>query len=197
MNFNIIILCAGSQDRFGDDKLKQFLEFDGEKLIERTIRQCAKYGNVNIISTRKEFNLPGIHFIKINHSSSTCETILKTKFTWSDFNVILLGDVYYTDEAIEKIFVSTDLKLFTDKSDFFAIRFESKDKLWLKEWLYKAIGSVKKQGLPTCPILEFYRTIGCPENLCEFISDKTQDFDRDFEYEDFLNGRYKNNLYKL
>jgi len=194
----VIILAAGKQDRFGHFKLKQLIEVEGEALIFRTIRQARKYTNdIIIVAHDKRLQVDGVGFFNPLVRDTTCHTLLSTKSIWDEETIILLGDVFFTDEAIDTIFTcDKPFQFFTDTGDFFAIAVKKEKQELFEEKLNLAILKWKMQNLWTCPILELYRVMGLPERICTVIDDRTQDFDRAYEYEDFKKGKSKNRIYE-
>lgn len=195
----VFILCAGNQERFGGfNQLKQLLEIEGEPLLHRAVRQISKFTkDITIVAHNGKLKLPGCNFLVPEKRKTTCHTILSTQSMWNEKNIILLGDVYYTDHAIDTIFnCDLDFQLFTDTGDFFGISFKKNYIPVFEGYLKQTLDKWAKYNLWTCPILELYRTMGINDYLCTKIADRTQDFDRYYEYQDFLKGKTKNRLFK-
>lgn len=193
----ILILCCGEQSRFGQENtLKQLLVFDNERLLDRTIRQCNAYGNPIVVTKNPQLmDVEAEIFTPLKHRW-TCETILNTAELWDERTIILLGDVRYTDDCIDKIFkFNGEMQFFTDTIDFFAISLSGRYRDELEYQLIKTLANSVKQTTPV-RLLHLYRTMDLPEHYCTLIEDETCDFDKPHEYIDFLNGKSKNRLYK-
>lgn len=208
----VFILAAGEQTRFVDRErrfiTKQLLVFDGQTLIERTIAQAKMFtDSITVVTHQQDItkaveDKAGIFKPKRDQRRTTCHTILSTVPMWDEKTIILLGDVRYTYDAVRKIFNSNSgITLWTDLGDFFAITifgFYTGEMLF---YLNRAIDRFVNYGLVECPILEMYRGIADyhgeqrAQKLLSIIDDETQDFDRPYEYDDFINGFYKNRLY--
>lgn len=190
-----LILCAGEQKRFSaGTAIKQFLRFDGEKLLDRILRQIRL--PALIVSHRKAFDGFGVERLNPEQNTTTCHTIRSTKHLWRGQTVILLGDVRYTKEAIKTIYsFKGAFQLFTDTGDYFAMSFDETYHDTLLKDLNGAINNYTQQGHLNCGILHLHRHMGLPQDICTIIADETQDFDRPYEYEDFLKGFSKNRLY--
>lgn len=105
---HVFILCAGSGDRW-DNWLgipKQLITFGTETLIERTARLVAESSpeRMYCITCDSRISLPQYETVHLSHTDSLTETILATRHLWSDQNVFLLGDVFYSERAILRLF---------------------------------------------------------------------------------------------
>ena len=194
------ILCAGRQSRWGPTTIKQLLPVEGEVLINRTVRQVKEVdpkGVVWVVSHREELANIGHEILVPPARRCTCETILSVSSYWGDYNVVLLGDVYYPDEAIRDIFtVRNTLTFYGDTGDFFGLSFPDGASGEVAWGLRDAVLKHSSGKLPTGPILEMYRSLGCPLHKLWVISDRTQDFDCEEDYKNFLNGITKNVMLK-
>ena len=103
----IFILCAGNGDRWNDHLgvPKQLIAFGGEALIERTARLVMeqKKRRVCCVSRNPRISLPQHDMLLVSQTDSLTETILATCPYWSDRNVFLLGDVFYSERAMSLI----------------------------------------------------------------------------------------------
>lgn len=194
------ILCAGNQERFDGFKFpKQLLIFDDETLIARTIRQIRKIG----LAFRSVFivtHLDGIfeqyaNVIVPANRKTTCHTIMSTVEHWGGIDhdgriVILLGDVRYSDDAMEKIYsFDGPIGVFTDTGDIFALSFVTKE-----SFVNQMIATIRHNRSHIIPIREWYEAYRSEVETI-IIADETQDFDRPYEYDDFNRGYSKNRMY--
>jgi CTP:phosphocholine cytidylyltransferase-like protein len=119
-----IVICAGKGERWGGHLgiPKHFIEIDGEKILHRTIRLLKKNGvkNIFVVSDKdSRYRIAGTiqyiakHDYEKNHDA---DKFLSSKELWSKKGrtIVIYGDCYFTDEAIEKIvnFKKRDWTLF-------------------------------------------------------------------------------------
>ena len=112
MNNRVFILCAGESTRFGG-RAKQLIKIAGEEILRRIIRflkQDDRISEIFIITHRddirnniKELNDNTIYFINPSKRRYTLESMLSTQDEWVDRNIILLGDVIFSKNGLEKI----------------------------------------------------------------------------------------------
>ena len=184
-----VVLAAGEAARFGGAP-KHLLEVDRETLGARIDRQFPS----PVWMTAD--TCPG--------SRSTCETFLRSRPHWGEESVtILYGDVYYTDPVAEALREFTwYLSFFSDRQDIFALRVPATFYEEVENAAAKAIDTGNNNGR----LWEMYRqlhgmkvtdTVPPPDDRAiRLVSDRTQDFDEPGEYEEFLEGISKNQLFK-
>lgn len=193
----IFILCAGKQTRWTGYAPKQFISVNGESLIERTLRLTGG----TIVSHRTEFNCLG-KVINPSSRRSACATLRSCSKYFEDRNIILLGDVYYTEDSIELIkSYNGDLQFFSDGQDIFAISFSANS----VNTILSSIQIALKSGNNNGRLWEIYREIfgietfpmfqGSGQPCITYIEDETQDFDTEEDYRNYLNGISKNIIY--
>lgn len=104
---SIFILCAGNGDRWNDHLgvPKQLISFGGEALIERTARLVIERGQARVWCVTRDLrvSLPKHQKLIVSQTDSLAETILATSGYWCGKNVFLLGDVFYSEDAISLI----------------------------------------------------------------------------------------------
>lgn len=102
----VFILAAGSATRF-NHVLKQALLYQGEPIIERTIRLVKQHSpgiKIYLVTWHDLLKNPGVTVIDtITQPPQLSDTILYTVPYWGDHNVLLLGDVIFSEDAIDKI----------------------------------------------------------------------------------------------
>lgn len=105
-NPRVIIMAAGQGKRWGSG-YKHLCVIDGETLLERTVRQVKKYTDDIFITTNTEkYKTEGAElFYPEKHTNKhEVDRFLSNRSIWGPVTVFLYGDVYYTDNAIKKIF---------------------------------------------------------------------------------------------
>lgn len=180
------------------------LPVEDEPLLVRTIRLAAKHRHQGVPIFRNGQTVP-IELdteLRISVTKSTCQTahaVLSLALPESPLR-ILLGDVFYTEEAMAKIMAEKKTRFFGDGQDIFAITVSPTDFLTFGLALVAGMISARNNGrlweayrdmfsLPKCPLQ-------APAPGFAFIGDRTQDFDTPEEYDDFLKGVSKNILYR-
>lgn len=105
--FNAIVLCAGRGTRWGGhaNTLKQFVEVNGERIVDRTRRLLDERGAYDccLVSTNVAFKFDSCSFLSPIACRWTVETLLSTRSKWASRTLVLLGDVWFTEETISRI----------------------------------------------------------------------------------------------
>lgn len=100
-----LILCAGNGSRWGEylGVPKQLITINNETLLDRTVRLLNKNGNNNIEIVFNDHRVMLNHcaFYRPSKSQWIVETLLSTRDLWKGQTIILLGDVFYTERAIQ------------------------------------------------------------------------------------------------
>lgn len=105
----VLILAAGDGTRWGNYRgvQKHELMIEGEKLIHRTARQFLSYtDDVYIVAKDDSYSYPGTKLFIPQENPEWLDfaKYYCSKELWSEERTILaFGDVYFTDDAIEKI----------------------------------------------------------------------------------------------
>jgi len=98
---SILILASGEGTRWTKDYPKQLAEVAGEKILLRTIRQLKQAGHTALVVAHDPRLLEvGGQTVSVTPRRFTCETLQSTQPYWGKHNIVLLGDVYWTDSAI-------------------------------------------------------------------------------------------------
>ena len=107
VNTKVLILCAGDATRWGDylGVPKQLVAFNGESLLHRTERLLRSKGcrDISVISHDERLQIGSCSLFRPERFQCTSETFLSTRSLWSEMTLVLLGDVFYTRTAIDKI----------------------------------------------------------------------------------------------
>jgi choline kinase len=117
-----LILAAGQQNRWEHEKfpIKQLIEIDGKTLIERIQWQ---FGGA-VVTHTPEILAKSQYVYRPEKFRWTVETLLSTAEFWRNQQIITLGDVYYTKEAVEAIKdFKGDMQFFGTIHEIFAISF--------------------------------------------------------------------------
>lgn len=106
---HVIIIAAGEGKRFGNGN-KHFIEIDGERIIERTIRLVHQYmpeATVYVIANSDEYDLSGATLVIPQHTAGyhDADKFMSSRDQWNQDGrtVVLYGDVYFTDQAMKTI----------------------------------------------------------------------------------------------
>lgn len=198
----VLILCAGEGSRWnnytGVPKYRVVVE--GEILVKRTIKQFLKYTDDIIVVTSDESEtFPGASTYVANKSREykDMDKFLSSHEQWSDTKTIIVyGDTYFTDEAVETIatndrpwcfYLRESASEITGKpwGEIYALSFDSH----LNETMLQAIENTPSGSIVRSPegwtllqsLLEVRTTkeIFTPENSFAYINidDWTEDFD--------------------
>jgi hypothetical protein len=189
-------MCAGSQERWNffkktDFPVKQLILIHKKPLLQITQGQ---FPDSVVVIGDKEYSdkiaKQSKKIFKVKHSGSLIESFYNTRELWEDLNIILLGDVLFSKETIEKIkLCAEELMFFGNNSEIFALVFKDKERIlklcqgcladgWSKFWhLYRM-----SQGLSITEHQikdNFTRTEG------------TRDFDCVLQYIDYMKCQKK------
>lgn len=192
----VIILAAGNQIRWNRNihklpKYKQLVCVDKVPIIvsiqKRTVDPIVVTKCKAIEKVSENIYRPTAHRWIV-------ETLYNTLFMWSARTIVLLGDVYYTDKAIEMIKTFTgDIGFFGNKTDILALSFNS-DKRYEVAIACKRL--IDRKG--NCKLWHLYRYMhDIPlyrhEITTDFIkiTDETRDFDNPMQYVKFCRSRKK------
>jgi CTP:phosphocholine cytidylyltransferase-like protein len=202
----IIIAAGGKAERWKNyrNTPKHLLKIEGEVLLERTIRQFKKYTDDIIIISNEDYIFAGTQLEKpLEGDWYDFGKIYSSHHLWSnDKTFIVYGDVYFTDEAVEKIMTSEgDYKFFLRSSaskltykkygEVFGIAFLGNMNDKIKENIETLI-SQKKKGAGTWELYYYMHNITGVSRVKQTfkmggyieIDDWTDDFDTP---EDILN----------
>ena len=195
----VFILCAGpAKDTF--PKPKQLLYVDGETLLSRAIRLAYTYTEwVDVVTDNPEFERMYIAgFMYTKRFCGTCDTILDTQPFWRNNERVtfLMGDVFYTEEAMAKI-MRTELPIafFGDGQETFAISIEHSQFGIITDCAQAALESAHgnaDMGGKQALWLKLHAAKANPAKV--WITDRTQDFDTRADYKAFMRGQSKNRM---
>lgn len=133
----VFSLCAGKQVKFTKVYFppKQTIMIGGEMLIERQTRQVRERGHLLSVVGNDQLLLSlvenfGYHFFVPTNRRYTVETFLATREEWKGRTIILLGDVFYTEETMDRIFeIDYPITFFGDTQEVYAVTFDQRAKM--------------------------------------------------------------------
>lgn len=106
-----VIMCGGSYDAFKTPR--QLTVINGERIVDRTVRLLKKYGASEIYITATDPRFDGCGAKRLNHRNGFMIENGALRGYWldafyphfdrTDKVTFLFGDVYFTEEAIQKI----------------------------------------------------------------------------------------------
>lgn len=118
----VVITAAGNNVRWGNHlgTCKHLAPVDpsGETIIGRTIKMLKQSGIVNIfVVTQNDKIIDSVDkdvvIIKLPNSKSLADSILSSRKKWTGRTIILLGDVFFSNQCLNKILACKDtLKFF-------------------------------------------------------------------------------------
>lgn len=110
----VLITCAGEARRWEEENtFKQLVDVEGEVLLDRTVRQCFERGQwPTIVARDRLFHRVNTDFFVPESSRWWVSTALSTEPLWSDRTVLLLGDVFFSEECMDRIFSDDGLKVY-------------------------------------------------------------------------------------
>lgn len=86
---------------------RHFLEIDGERLIDRTIRQFLPHAQLVVSGPDLRYKLPdaALYMPCLEPENLDADILLSTRALWSatERTVVLLGDTWFSEEALEVI----------------------------------------------------------------------------------------------
>jgi len=113
MTTTVLILCGGNSLRWNNylGIKKHFIRIEGETLLERTCRLVKKYKtdktNIYVVGSGRQYEVKGtrLYMPDYNPDFFEADKYLSSRKLWNKKGrtVVLLGDVWFSDEAISKI----------------------------------------------------------------------------------------------
>jgi len=183
------ILAAGNQTRWlyympnYTHKIKHLVPVHGIPLIRRTISQAKN----PVVVTREPKIIDFVTCKVLNPvlKESVVQTLISTHEYWGEKAVILLGDVYFTADAIKKIYsCKEDYMFFGNKEEIFAIVINNGERL---SQAFIDLSGVDISKMKLWHLYRFMHDIPLSKHdITEsftYIKDKTTDFDCVLQYE--------------
>lgn len=183
---SIIITAAGEGSRWNSEisELKQLAIIDKKPVIQRTIDLLHKYGYSQIyIATKSDIlshAISNAQIIEPKETNSLSDTILSSSEYFSDRTKVLLGDVYYSEQALQTILKfekgvqffgldrsSNPVIEYNRTPEIFALSFTKKDETWIKKLLLENsnFAVIRDQNIRLKRLLLWIRFKKLKENL--------------------------------
>jgi hypothetical protein len=117
MELRVIILAGGSGSRWGNYRgvPKHLVEIEGEVLLARTVKQFLKHtSDVWVVGPddRYKFDGANLYTPEIDDSPKEMSKFISSHDLWLDKknskNILVFGDVYFTDDAVRTIVSDKD-----------------------------------------------------------------------------------------
>jgi molybdopterin-guanine dinucleotide biosynthesis protein A len=189
----VLILASGKQERFlGFPHAKQILVIAGEMIISRQHRQLSEIGLIPHVISNKEQIEKYYPCFKPSDDSGILRTLLSCSTLWlNNETTILLGDVFYSPQAIKIIITNKKpLCFFRNCSEIFAFRFDAETSHKIKEYAEECSEIVGYHGARLwhiyrrCSGRDIHTHEEFESEIAEIISDYTTDVDSQTQYED-------------
>ena len=143
------ILAAGKADRWLRTKTpelpeqKHLVPIGGTTLLERTRKQLdSRSIFTTLVTNDGSLELVWNSFFRPGEIEDfTLSTLLSTQHLWSDQNIILLGDVFYTENALDSILKDArkPLRFVGNSQEIFAFRFSRYNEEYVVEQCKKVL----------------------------------------------------------
>lgn len=200
----IFILAAGKAERW-DGKCKHLADINGIPLINHTLSHLEGY-DVTVVTKRKEIIevLPAdTPAIEPENNTTLLDTIISTCGEWDDERTtIMLGDVVWTSDAIEKALSSDKaLEFFASDTETFAITFS----MQYYRRVISACNFIIGEGLEGTTHQLYRMLAGIPLDkewhdrwIHHRITDKTDDIDYPDDYQTKIDeGYFKDKCFEV
>ncbi|MCQ2547955.1 MAG: 2-C-methyl-D-erythritol 4-phosphate cytidylyltransferase [Clostridia bacterium] len=169
-----IIMADGKGTRWNNylDRPKHFVEIEGEKLIERTIKRLHMYdeqAEVIITSHNPEYDLDGATRYEPLHNDMEIERF--TEELLEDNICFLYGDTFYSDDCIKAIIEKEfgPLSFFGNSKSIVAIKV--KDGELFKEHKHKVRSAFEEGKVEACKGWQVYQSYeGLPMGTVKTIA---------------------------
>lgn len=103
----VIILCGGNSSNWEGKKPRHFIKINGERLLDRTLRQLRESHVEDIVVVSSNYRVRGVknYYAKTNPYQYGADRFLNSTNQWNKGGntIIIYGDVYYTKEAMQQI----------------------------------------------------------------------------------------------
>lgn len=189
---NAYIFAGGQNEKWTGDQPKELCEVDSVPVILRTVRLLGKYNIDPVVVSHKEAVIGAIwKEAKYTSVTAPCLAASVMMQQWGNLNCIFLGDVYYTEKALDRIFSIYNFA-YGNEVDLFAMRWTDKE----HDDVVKAFDKVMDfflKGKLKGKLWEAFRVYsGFPPSVHKigrnltFINDETADFDTVEDYAKWL-----------
>ena len=184
----VIILAAGKQVRNKSGIPKQLFEFNGETLLQRMVRQFSGPSmDIRLMAWDERLKTDGARFHVPYGRRWTVETLFCSQPFWTTAsythrNIVLLGDVYYSDLTAEAILSNpSPFVCYQREHETYAFVFSKHYEWEVSDMLRDMIQKAERGKRWTQHKLgTLCKRLGVPSVT---VSDETQDFDTYEDYE--------------
>jgi hypothetical protein len=211
----VLILCAGEGSRWGNfrDTPKHLVEIEGETLLARTCRQFLEFSDDVVVvgpdDDRYRISSTSLYVPETDYSREM-DKFASSMAMWSESNrtVLVFGDVYFTDDAVEAVMSNTEPWKFFCRSkpsqttgknckEIFAIGFQPGKRAWMAQSVRSILDIASTAGgwslfrlltLGTSNVAVSDRRMFDTGNHVE-IDDWTEDFDFPVDLENWERAR--------
>lgn len=195
-----LVLCNGPEDKWAADTPRHFVVVDGERLLDRTVRQFAAHGDVVVSGpdARYKLDAAALYVPRAEPEHLDADILLSTRALWAphERTLVLLGDTWFTDAAVATI-VGRRARRWcyigrsagsrysgTDYGELFGLSFWPADQPILLAAMYEVLRRQRDEGLWRGGLWEHYRVLRGIDPLEHRIAgrfleiaDETDDFD--------------------
>ena len=204
---SVVILASGVAQRWEGIQHKQLVNIAGQPLLLRTLDQLAQRWDTRpVVVTHHEqiaravSNSANALFLEPNQRRWTVETALSSREEWGDPTLLLAGDVYWTDAALDiacEFNTGGPIRYLVTQGpvgdDILGIWFRRRHRNRVARALNHAIQHARLRG-GGGKLWQSYRTLnGFPltrhhleATHCVRIEDETTDFDSIGDYQKFI-----------
>lgn len=189
--FSIFLLAAGEAERHNGGN-KAALMVGNETVLERTVRLCAPWRHVfRIVTHRPDISHPSVSSMVPEGRRWVTETLFSTSRLWQFMPVIvLLGDVYYTEAAIERIFSTGHTAAFGHDCHIHALRIQPESFNDVQASLKRCVEAAEKHPRHH-GAGKLWTFVQCTPNTSTIdFEDETTDFDSPQEHRRFIRKYY-------
>ena len=104
-----LVLCGGNGKRWAGFKgaPKHLLRIEGERLLDRTVRQFAGFSEVEIVARPRTY---GYHHpqaltveARLDPNNFGADRFRSSRDRWDGLTILVYGDVWFSDEAVVRI----------------------------------------------------------------------------------------------
>jgi hypothetical protein len=198
MQTRAFLLCAGVGDRWNNHLgiPKQLIAFRGETLLARTQRLLRERGvsDIVVVTCDERLHCPGASLHRPRARRWVVETFLSTSSLWCERNLVLLGDVFYSEAIVDQLCSSRRAWRFFGRPDdgafsgrlfgeIFGVAFFRPACILFEKHLGQIIGHAEMTG--EGKLWHLYRSLNgfslgehriTAANFCA-VQDQTEDFD--------------------
>lgn len=197
----VLVLCNGSEDKWGRPRPRHFVRVDGERLLDRTVRQFGAYGDVVVSGPDARYKVPGaaLYIPVAEPDHLDADILLSTRALWAahDRTIVVLGDTWFTDQAVDSVVGLVEPARWfyfgraggsrysgTDYGEIFGLSFWPRDQLELLAAMQDVLAR-QRAGLWRGGLWEHYRVLRGIDPLEHRIAGRFLEIDDETDDVDF------------